>query len=363
MEIKRGTANRRQVMKKYIESADGKFKYQVILDFMQNMPEEYKYAPVNGNIAGGCCDKDGNVYCGLRGGSFMSPFPLSCYIVLDKEGNFVRAVGSGSVPSMHFGEITPDGKALMFADVAANRIVSMDLATGEAKTGLAPVHERPQNNVDKNVKFGFRIHEGLFATEPLHEEACGGSLEWYMQRAKMTMGEPFHNPTDIDFDSQGNMYVSDGYGNCAVHKFDKDGNHVKTWGGSGYDHFFDNQDTPGKFLVPHSLAVDAKDHIWVCDREKDAVHVFDTEGNLLFYAKGDLSQPSGVDANKDYIYVCGRGGYLTIFDTDFNIVAELGEFNGDLRAHSVACDDEGNVYLFPTHANTEHQVIALKPVK
>ena len=44
-------------------------------------------------------------------------------------------------------------------------------------------------------------------------------------------------------------------------------------------------------------------------------------------------------------------------------MAELGEFNGDLRAHSVACDDEGNVYLFPTHANTEHQVIALKVVK
>ena len=67
-----------------------------------------------------------------------------------------------------------------------------------------------------------------------------------------------------------------------------------------------------------------------------------------------------MDANQKYIYVCGRAGYLTIFDTDFNIVAELGEFNGDLRAHSVACDEEGNVYLFPTHANTEHQVIALK---
>ena len=363
MDIKHGNPNRREVMKKTIESADGKFKFQVILDFMQNMPEEYKYVPFCGNIAGGCCDKDGNIYCGLRGGSFMSPFPLSCYLELDKDGNFVRAVGSGNIPGMHFGEISPDGKKLLFADVGGCRFVGLDLETGEAKTALAPFHERPQNNVNKNALTDWRMHKGVIATEPLHEEGCGGSFEWYQQRAAMTLGEPFHNPTDIDYDSQGNMYISDGYGNCAVHKFDKDGNFVKTWGGNGYDHFFDNVDTPGKFLVPHSLAVDAKDHIWVCDREKDAVHVFDTDGNLLFYAKGDFGQPSGVDANSKYIYVCGRAGYLTIFDTDFNIVAELGEFNGDLRAHSVACDEDGNVYLFPTHANTEHQVIALKAIK
>ena len=233
MDIKHGNPNRREVMKKTIESADGKFKFQVILDFMQNMPEEYKYVPFCGNIAGGCCDKDGNIYCGLRGGSFMSPFPLSCYLELDKDGNFVRAVGSGNIPGMHFGEISPDGKELLFADVGSCRFVSLDLETGEAKTALAPFHERPQNNVNKNALTDWRMHKGVIATEPLHEEGCGGSFEWYQQRAAMTLGEPFHNPTDIDYDSQGNMYISDGYGNCAVHKFDKDGNFVKTWGGNG----------------------------------------------------------------------------------------------------------------------------------
>ena len=106
---------------------------------------------------------------------------------------------------------------------------------------------------------------------------------------------------------------------------------------------------------------------WGCgyDRYKDAITipVRDNDGNLIFYAKGDLGQPSGIDSDDKYIYVGGRAGYLTIFDTDFNIVAELGEFNGDLRAHSVALDREGNVYLFPTHANTEHQCIALKRIR
>ena len=185
---------------------------------------------------------------------------------LDKDGNFVRAVGSGNIPGMHFGEISPDGKRLLFADVAGNRIVGLDLESGEAATALAPFHDRPTNHVNKNALTDWRMHKGIIATEPLHEEGCGGSFEWYQQRVNMTCGEPFHNPTDIDYDSQGNMYISDGYANCAVHKFDKDGNYVKTWGGSGYEHFFDGQDTPGKFLVPHSLCVDAKDHVWVCDR-------------------------------------------------------------------------------------------------
>ena len=363
MEITHGNPNRRAVMKKFIESADGKIKFQVIMDFMQNMPEDLKMVPFMGNIAGGCCDKDGNIYCGLRGGSFMSPRPSSRWIVLDKEGNYVKSVAAGKIPGMHFGEITNDGKKLLFADVGANRFVEIDLETEEVKTGLAPVHEIPQNHMTKDAFWDFRLHKGVVATEPLHEGACGGPFEWYMMHKDVTMGEPFHNPTDIDYDSKGNMYVSDGYGNVAVHKFDKDGNHVKTWGGSGYEHFFDAEPMPGKFLVPHSICVDAKDRVWVCDREKDAVHVFDTEGNLLYYRQGDMGQPSGIDANSEHIYVCGRAGYLTIFDNDFNVVAELGEFNGDLRAHSVACDEEGNVYLFPTHANTEHQVIALKAIK
>ena len=203
MDRKHGNPNRREVMKKTIESADGKFKFRVILDFMQNMPEEYRYVPYCGNIAGGCCDKDGNLYCGLRGGSFMSPYPLSCYLQLDKDGNFVRAVGSGNIPGMHFGEISPDGKRLLFADVAGNRIVGLDLESGEAATALAPFHDRPTNHVNKNALTDWRMHKGIIATEPLHEEGCGGSFEWYQQRVNMTCGEPFHNPTDIDYDSQG----------------------------------------------------------------------------------------------------------------------------------------------------------------
>ena len=74
----------------------------------------------------------------------------------------------------------------------------------------------------------------------------------------------------------------------------------------------------------------------------------------------DMGQPSGVDTDGTYVYVVGRGGYITIFDLDFNVVGQLGFFNGNLRGHTLAADSRGNLYIFPTHANEEHQFIALK---
>ena len=121
-------------------------------------------------------------------------------------------------------------------------------------------------------------------------------------------------------------------------------------------------DTPGKFLVVHSLCVDANDNVWVCDREKDAVHVFNKKGEVVAYCSNNMAQPSGVDTDGTYVYVVGRGGYITIFDLEFNIVGEIGFFNGNLRGHTMAADSKGSLYIFPTHANYEHQIIALKRV-
>lgn len=140
---------------------------------------------------------------------------------------------------------------------------------------------KPCDNIkDVNVFTRVRMHNGIFATEPCHGYD-GGSYEWMLKHELKELGKPFHNPTDVAHDSQGNMYVSDGYSNFAVHKFNKDGDYVETWGGKGvWDPY---TDTPGKFLVVHSLCCDPRDRIWVCDREKDAVHVFNTKGEVVFY--------------------------------------------------------------------------------
>lgn len=83
----------------------------------------------------------------------------------------------------------------------------------------------------------------------------------------------FRQVTDVAWDSAGSSYISDGYINSRVAKFDKDGNWIKSWGepGSG----------PGQFSTPHSIAVDAQDHVYVADRGNRRIQVFDTNGEFL----------------------------------------------------------------------------------
>src|SRR5580700_7241397 len=62
----------------------------------------------------------------------------------------------------------------------------------------------------------------------------------------------FHGATDIAFDSDDNMYISDGYFNSRVAKLDKHGDWVKSWGSRGRE--------PGQFNLPHSIAVDRQNN-------------------------------------------------------------------------------------------------------
>ena len=46
-------------------------------------------------------------------------------------------------------------------------------------------------------------------------------------------GDNFNRPTDVAWDAAGNIFVSDGYGNSRVAKFDKNGRFLKSWGSRG----------------------------------------------------------------------------------------------------------------------------------
>jgi DNA-binding beta-propeller fold protein YncE len=96
----------------------------------------------------------------------------------------------------------------------------------------------------------------------------------------------FRQPTDVTWDPQGDIFISDGYVNSRVAKFDKNGDWVKQWGdfGSG----------PGQFNTPHSIASDAKGNIYVADRGNRRIQVFDPDGTLLRRITIDVPVPPGV---------------------------------------------------------------------
>ena len=82
----------------------------------------------------------------------------------------------------------------------------------------------------------------------------------------------FRQPTDVAWDSQGNSYITDGYVNSRVAKISKEGDWVKSWGSKGTG--------PGQFIIPHSIAIDLEDNIYVGDRTNHRIQVFDTDGNF-----------------------------------------------------------------------------------
>jgi NHL repeat len=84
-----------------------------------------------------------------------------------------------------------------------------------------------------------------------------------------TIGE-FDRPTDVTWDSRGNIYVSDGYGNSRIVKIAPGGKWLKAVGtyGSGQD----------QFNTPHGIASD-EDTIYVADRGNRRIQVYDSDLN------------------------------------------------------------------------------------
>jgi hypothetical protein len=89
---------------------------------------------------------------------------------------------------------------------------------------------------------------------------------------KYTLGRP----TDVGWDAQGNIFVSDGYVNHRVVKYDKNGRFIKQVGSERPG------SEPSQFNLPHGLAVDAQGNVYVADRTNNRMQVFDN--NLVLRA-------------------------------------------------------------------------------
>ena len=83
--------------------------------------------------------------------------------------------------------------------------------------------------------------------------------------AKYTFGRP----TDVAWDPQGNIFISDGYVNHRVVKFDKNGRFVKQVGSERPG------SEPSQFNTPHGIAVDNNGNVYVADRGNNRMQVFD----------------------------------------------------------------------------------------
>ena len=86
-------------------------------------------------------------------------------------------------------------------------------------------------------------------------------------------GPPFNTPTDVALAPDGNLFVSDGYGNARVHKFSADGQLLLSWGDPG--------EGPSQFNQPHGVYVDPEGKVYVADRQNSRIQIFSPQGEFL----------------------------------------------------------------------------------
>src|SRR3990172_6022066 len=170
--------------------------FQVLEDWGK-LPEGWRYL----EAAGVTVDSKDRVYVFARG-----EHPV---IVFDRDGNFVRSWGEGLVKRAHGITIGPDDEVWLTDD--ANHTIRKFTPEGKLLLTIGD----PDNP------------------------------------ATLQSGKPFNRPTHVALcPKTGNIYISDGYGNSRVHKYDPNGRHLLSWGEPGTD--------PGCFNIPHNIATDAE---------------------------------------------------------------------------------------------------------
>ena len=170
---------------------------------------------------------------------------------------------------------------------------------------------------------------------------------------------PFNRPTNLAVARNGDLYVTDGYGNARVHRFSAAGKLLASWGEPGTG--------PGQFMLPHGIAVDATGNVLVCDRENDRIQTFAADGRFIREIT-EVQRPTQIVLARGLMYVSELGwrvgqrsfrngpierdlpSRLSVLNANGTVVTRLGGPDpcapGSFCApHGLAVDSNGDLYV------------------
>lgn len=276
------------------------------------------------HISGGSCDEDGNLIVGTRN----TEYPI---IMFDSSGKVVRTFGKGLFSYTHNVRVTPWNTLLCADSSKAAHVVREITMEGELIREFGEFGKPSETGYNPD-EFIQAQREGRIPTgEPRDDKK-----EFHMTLDTIRFrGGPCNRPTDACAGKGGSIYISDGYGNCAVHKFDKEGKLLGSWGGPG--------SLPGQFRCPHAVWVDNKERVFVCDRENSRAQVFTNEGELSAVID-NLMTTGSVWSDDDYIYI-GEFGGITILNQELDIVAQFGFEGMALRCHGLCGNSNSELFV------------------
>jgi hypothetical protein len=226
--------------------------YDSVANLLKLPPDMYL-----GEAAGVAVNSKGHIFVFTRGGSSRGPAfgnTAAQLLEFDRDGIFLREIGKNLY-------------AWSFAHTV--RIDKDDNIWATDKGSDTIVKFNPEGRVE--MVFGRKPEASDLEAKP-YERNANPPLPHVDGR--------FRQPTDVTWDPQGNIYISDGYVNARVAKYDRNGDWVKSWGKHGKG--------PGEFNLVHSIASDARGLIYVGDRNNRRIQVFDGDGNVQREIKIDV---------------------------------------------------------------------------
>jgi hypothetical protein len=294
-------------------------RYEVVEGWEQ-LPDGWSHR----DVAGVAVDSRDRVYVFNRGEHPM--------IVYERDGTFASSWGEGVFSNAH--AVFIDRDDFVYCTDNGDHTVRKFRATGELLMTLGTPGQASETGYD--------------GSNP---------------RSITQVGEPFNRPTKVAVAPNGELYVSDGYGNARVHRFSPKGDLIQSWGEPGIE--------PGQLNLPHSVWVHTDGRVFICDRENDRIQIFSPDGELLTIWDDDLIRPADVfiDAqNRVFVGELGvREGAqflfgisiasdqpsparLSILDIDGNLLARWGGEDrcapGSFGApHGLWADSQGGLYV------------------
>ena len=160
----------------------------------------------------------------------------------------------------------------------------------------------------------------------------------------------------MDVAPNGDLYVTDGYSSDYVHRFDRTGKYLETFGGRA---------EPYGFNILHKIAIDTRFdplRIIATDRLNNRVVHLGLDGEFLGVVNAELLLPAALTIDGDNVIVGELNGRVTILDKSGQVVAHVGTNTGEgigtntvppeqwqtglvLAAHGVATNADGDIFV------------------
>ncbi len=295
----------------------------------------------------------------------------------DRTGKFVREIGQGVYGFLEAQQVRVDRQDNVWVvDQMANQVIKFD-PNGRVQMifGRKPEAMRVPNLPLNTLADTYALVPNRPAPPPAPAAGAGPAAAAAPAGGRGgaaplpgagPAGENFNRPTDVAWDSKGNIYITDGFGNSRVAKYDPNGKWVKNWGSTGT--------ATGQFRVVKGIVIDAADNVYVADRENRRVQVFDTDGNFKTQFR-NVGSPWAIcitPAPREFLYVSNSNppnnldydGEIIKMTLDGRIVGKFGRAGKLLKefgtVNSLDCRAENELLVGET-GNWRVQRVTLKP--